>query len=34
MNAIILDTLEFANKLKAGGFTDQQWKLKPVPLPN
>ena len=24
MNAIILDTLEFANKLKAGGFTDQQ----------
>jgi len=24
MNAIILDTLEFANKLKAGGFTEQQ----------
>ena len=23
MNAIILDTLEFANKLKAGCFTDQ-----------
>jgi len=24
MSTIILDTLEFANKLKAGGFTDQQ----------
>ena len=24
MNAIILDTLEFAPKLKSGGFTDQQ----------
>ena len=24
MNAIILDTLEFANKLKAEGFTDRQ----------
>lgn len=24
MNTIILDTLDFANKLKAGGFTDQQ----------
>jgi hypothetical protein len=24
MSTIILDTLEFANKLKAGGFTEQQ----------
>lgn len=24
MSSIILDTLEFANKLKAGGFTEQQ----------
>jgi len=24
MSAIILDTLEFAAKLKAGGFTDQR----------
>jgi len=24
MSTIILDTLDFANKLKAGGFTDQQ----------
>ncbi len=24
MNAIILDTLEFATKLKAGGFIEQQ----------
>ena len=24
MSTIIVDTLEFANKLKAGGFTEQQ----------
>ena len=31
MSAIILDTLEYAAKLKAGGFTDQQAETRRAP---